>query len=110
MVVADFEYIVVFVTTATPDEAQTISDRLLESRKAACATIVPKVDSQYWWKGKIEANGESLLILKTKASVFTQVVDMVKQLHSYEVPEIIGLPIIDGNRDYLKWIDAEVQE
>ncbi len=107
---ADFAYIIIFVTTSTPQEAQTISAKLLESRKVACATVVPKVDSRYWWKGKIDTSEESLLILKTKASMFTQVVDIVKSLHSYEVPEIIAMPIIDGNSDYLKWIDAEVQE
>ncbi len=107
---ADCKYIVVFVTTSTPEEAQTISTTLLESRKASCATVIPHADSRFWWKGQIDGSKESLLILKTKASVFAQVVDMVKTLHSYEVPEIIAMPIVDGNSDYLKWIDAEVQE
>jgi periplasmic divalent cation tolerance protein len=108
--VQDFSYIVIFITVSTVDEAQVISEKLLGERKVACATIVPEVDSRFWWKGNIDQCKECMLVLKTKASMFDQVVDMVKSLHSYEVPEIIAMPVVDGNGDYLKWIDDEVRE
>ena len=100
--------IVIYITTGTYEEAQKISTRLLEERKVACATIVPEVHSHYWWNGSIETGKESLLILKTKSSTFPLIVDIVKELHSYEVPEIIALPIIAVNERYSAWIDNEV--
>ena len=101
--------IVIFVTCSSEADAHKIADKLLISRKAACVNIVPRVESSYWWKGKLESVRESLLIIKTRTSLLSEVVDMVKTAHSYEVPEIIALPIIGGNHDYLKWIDEEVR-
>ncbi|MCJ7516186.1 MAG: divalent-cation tolerance protein CutA [Dehalococcoidia bacterium] len=102
--------IVIFVTTSSEPEAHKIADLLLSRRKAACVNIVPGVDSSFWWQGKIDSARESLLIIKTKASLLSEIVDLVKTSHSYEVPEIIALPIIGGNEDYLKWIDNEVRD
>ncbi len=104
----DANYIVVFITTATEEEAQRISQTLLEQKKAACVNIVSGVDSRFWWQGKLDSARESLLIVKTKASLLTEVVSLVKSQHSYIVPEIIALPIIGGNQDYLDWIDNSV--
>ncbi len=70
---------------------------------------MPKVDSSFWWQGKLESAQESLLIIKTRASLVQEVIDLVKEAHSYSVPEIIALPIIGGNQDYLKWMDAETE-
>ena len=102
--------IVVFVTAGTEEEARNIAELLLGQRKAACVNIVPKVDSLFWWQGKLDSAQESLLIIKTKASLLPDVVSLVKGIHSYEVPEIIAMPIIGGNEDYLKWIHSEVKE
>ena len=102
--------IVIFVTTSSEPEAHKIAELLLRRRKAACVNIVPKVDSSFWWQGKLDSARESLLVIKTKASLLSEIVDLVKTEHSYEVPEIIALPIIGGNEDYLKWIDDEVRE
>ena len=102
--------IVIFVTTSTEEEARRIAELLLGQRKAACVNIVPKVDSLFWWQGKLDSAQESLLIIKTKASLLPDVVSLVKGIHSYEVPEIIAMPIIGGNEDYLKWIHSEVKE
>ena len=102
--------IVIFVTTSTEEEAGNIAELLLDQRKAACANIVPKVDSLFWWQGRLDSAQESLLIIKTKASLLPDVVSLVKGIHSYEVPEIIAMPIIGGNEDYLKWIHSEVRE
>jgi periplasmic divalent cation tolerance protein len=103
-------YIVILVTVSSDAEAHKIADLLLTKRKAACVNIVPKVDSSFWWQGKLESASESLLIVKTKASLLKEVTELVKTAHSYEVPEIVALPIIGGNEDYLKWIDDEVTE
>ena len=62
----------------------------------------------FWWKGEIDSAQEALLIVKTKTSLLDDVVDLVKEIHSYEVPEVIALPIVGGNADYLEWIDEEV--
>ncbi len=102
--------IVVFVTAGTEEEARRIAELLLGQRKAACVNIVPKVDSLFWWQGKLDSAQESLLIIKTVASLLPEIVELVKGVHSYEVPEIIAMPIIGGNEDYLKWIDSEVEE
>ena len=102
--------IVVFVTTSSQEEAREIADLLLNSHKAACVNIVPTIDSKFWWEGELDSARESLLILKTKSSVLPEVIHLIKQAHTYTVPEIIALPIIGGNVDYLKWVNEEVRE
>ncbi|MFH1383124.1 MAG: divalent-cation tolerance protein CutA [Chloroflexota bacterium] len=102
--------VVVLITASTEKEARAIADCLLTKRKAACVNIVPKVDSSFWWQDKIDTAQESLLLVKTKASLVPQIITLVKGIHSYQVPEIIALPVIAGNPDYLEWIDKEVRE
>jgi periplasmic divalent cation tolerance protein len=102
-------YLVVFITTSSYDEARKIASALVDQRKAACVNIVPKVNSLFRWKGKIEEAEESLMVVKTRAELFTDVVSTVKSIHSYEVPEIIALPIIEGNADYLAWLKEETE-
>ena len=106
----DTSKVVVLITTATEGEAHSIAELLLNQRKVACVNIVPKVDSLFWWRGKLDSAQESLLIVKSRASLLPEIVEVVKGAHSYEVPEIIALPIISGNEDYLRWIDSEVEE
>ena len=106
----DIKHIVIFTTASSEKEARSIAELLLEQRKAACINIVSGIDSKFWWKGKIDSSRESLLIIKTRASMFREIIKLVKTVHSYEVPEIIALPIIGGNDDYLDWIDTEVTE
>ena len=101
---------VIYITAANDQEAQTIGELLLNKRKIACVNIVPKINSLFWWQGQIESEEERLLIIKTKTSVISEIVDLVKGVHSYDVPEIIALPIIGGNIDYLQWIADEVIE
>lgn len=97
---------VLVLITTTEEEAHGLTDLLLRQRKAACVNILSKVHSRYWWQGKIESDDESLLIVKTKSSLLDQLISLVKENHSYEVPEIIALPIVGGNQDYLNWIDS----
>jgi periplasmic divalent cation tolerance protein len=101
---------VVLVTTATKEEAERIAQLLLDRRKVACVNIVPGMHSVFWWQGKLESAQESLLIAKTRTSLVPQVVDLVRGAHSYTVPEIIALPVVAGNQDYLEWIDQETVE
>ncbi len=103
------ERLVVFVTVSGEEEGRKIARLLVGARKVACVNILPGVDSVFWWKGEIDSEQESLLIVKTKAALFPEVVDLVKSAHSYEVPEIIALPIVAGNEDYLEWLDQECQ-
>ena len=102
------EYIVVFITTNTSGEAQEISRVLLEQRKAACINIIPEVDSRFWWENEIDSAQESLLVIKTKSSLLPEIIDLVKGAHSNVVPEIIALPIVGGNQDYLEWIEKSI--
>ena len=102
--------IVIFITTDSKEEAHKIASLLLSQRKAACINIVPKVDSLFWWQDKLDSAQESLLIVKTRASLLPEIIKLVKEAHSYEAPEIIALPIIGGNEDYLKWINSEVEK
>jgi len=101
------EHIVVFITAADEEEAQLISHVLLKQRKAACINILPGVNSLFWWQGKIDSAQESLLVIKTRSVLLDGIIQLVKEIHSDDVPEIIALPIIGGNQDYLEWIDRE---
>ena len=103
------DYSVVFITVNDNEEAENITRLLLENRQAACINIISGVDSRFWWHNKLESARESLLVVKTKASLFPDIIKSVKKNHSNEVPEIIAMPIIGGNQDYLDWIDSEVK-
>lgn len=104
-----FDYIIVFITCSTSEEAHEIAEVLLAQRRVACVNIVPKVNSFFWWQDKLDSAEESLLIIKTKTSQLNELVRLVKEIHSYDVPEIIAMPIVGGNQDYLKWIEKEVK-
>lgn len=98
--------IVVLITAGSEEEAHKIAKLLVKKKKAACVNILPGVDSLFWWKGKMDSARESLLLVKTRASLFPEIVNLVREIHSYEIPEIIALPIIAGNEDYLRWLDT----
>ena len=104
------DYILVFVTTASPQEAEQLGKTLVEKRFAACGNIVQDIRSIFWWKDAIENEQEALLILKSRAVLFPTIIDVVRSLHSYEVPEIIATPIILGSNGYLNWIDQETRK
>lgn len=105
----DTSHIVVLVTAKDTDEAQMISRKLLDEKLVACVNIVKGVRSLFWWQGKVDQADEALLVIKTQQARFPEIVNSVKSAHSYDVPEIIALPIIDGNKDYLTWIDESVK-
>lgn len=103
-------HIVVLVTAKNVREANKIAAQLVQDKLVACANIVEGVRSIFWWQGKVDKAREVLLILKSEKSRFSKIVTAVKKLHSYEVPEIIALPIIDGNSDYLSWINRSCSD
>ena len=103
------EYCVVFVTAESENEARTVAAAVLEERLAACVNIVPAVRSLYWWDGKIQDDAEVLCIMKTTMNRFDELVRTVRRAHSYDVPEVVALPVQDGSEPYLKWIDENVK-
>jgi periplasmic divalent cation tolerance protein len=102
-------FIVILVTTKDRLEAEKISKTLLEEKLIACANILSPVASCFIWQGKIEAAEECLVLMKTRSSLFTEVSARVKALHSYEVPEVLALPIVDGSADYLEWLSSNLK-
>ncbi len=102
-------HIVVFITAADAEEARLIADVLLQQKKAACVNIVPGLSSLFWWRDKIDSAKESLLIVKTRASLLDEIIELVKEIHSYDNPEVIALPIVGGSDDYLEWLDEAVE-
>ncbi|MEW6616650.1 MAG: divalent-cation tolerance protein CutA [Thermodesulfobacteriota bacterium] len=98
-------YITILITASSAEEAVKIGKVLVEEELAACANIIPEIRSIFSWKGEICDENEVLMILKSKESLFQQIKERVKMLHTYEVPEIISLPIHSGSEDYLRWID-----
>ena len=98
------EFIVVLITCGSEEEALKIAHSLVEERVAACVNLVSPVRSIYRWEGKIWDEKEWILIIKTQKERFEELEKRVKSLHSYSVPEIIGLPIVEGASPYLKWL------
>ncbi|MBI3754496.1 MAG: divalent-cation tolerance protein CutA [Deltaproteobacteria bacterium] len=99
------KYILVLITASSLDEGEKIGSTLVEEGFAACCNIIPEVKSIFKWKGEICREKEVLLLVKSKASLFEDLKKKIKQLHSYEVPEIIAFPIEAGLQDYFKWMD-----
>jgi len=98
------EVSVVFVTVGNAEDASKIGRALVEEKLIACANIIPRIHSIYWWKGEICDDQECLLIMKTQSSLFPLLKSRIRQLHSYEVPEIIAFPIAQGLPEYLDWV------
>ena len=102
------KYIIVLVTAPSREEAERIADIIIDSKLAACVNISSDIKSIYLWKGKKETSCESLLIIKTKKALFEKLKNAIKRVHSYDTPEIIALPIVEGDKEYLDWIDNSV--
>ena len=102
-------YIVLFCTTKNQKEAKKISKKLLNKKLVACSNITKRVDSLFSWKNKVESEKESLMILKSKKKLFKKICKIIKKHHSYETQEIIAIPIVEGEKSYLKWIDSTCQ-
>lgn len=103
------EFIVTYITTPDEETARKIAVDLLEKKIAACINITPNIYSIYLWKGDIEDGRETLMTIKTRRTLFKELIRIIKKLHPYEVPEIIALPIIEGYKPYLDWIRDETR-
>ena len=99
----------VYITTASVEDAKAIGRALVEERLAACVNILPGMHSIYYWEGKIETADEAVLIAKTTDVLVDQVIERVKALHGYKVPCVLSLPVLKGNRDYMQWLADAVQ-
>jgi periplasmic divalent cation tolerance protein len=98
------EYLQVSTTSATREDAQKIADTLVEKRLAGCVQIVGPIVSTFWWQGKIERTEEWLCVIKSEKRLYTKLESSIKELHSYETPEIIAVPIVAGSQQYLQWL------
>jgi len=97
-------FVVVLITASSAQEANSIAEALVSEKLAPCVSVVAEVSSTYWWDGKVQSAKESLLIVKTSSGVFEALKDRVLELHSYDVPEIICLPLVKASEDYLSWM------
>ena len=100
---------IILSTTGSREEAQKIARALVERKLAACVNIVGPIESVYRWQGAVETSEEFLLIIKTTAAAYVQVRDLIRLLHSYELPECVELSIEDGLPQYLEWIGESVE-
>lgn len=103
------QYLITFCTTPNKQVAKKLAQMLVEEHLAACCNILPNITSVYIWKGAVQNEQESLLIIKTTKNKFRRLEQRILENHPYEVPEIIALPIGEGNRNYLKWINEHVE-
>ena len=102
--------IVVLTAVDSQEQATKIARALVEKRVAACVNILPGAQSVYRWKGQIEEASEWMLVIKSRRDLFEALQSELRDLHSYEVPECVALPVVDGSEDYLAWLDREVSQ
>ncbi|MDH5770045.1 MAG: divalent-cation tolerance protein CutA [Candidatus Bathyarchaeota archaeon] len=104
------EYIQVITTFGNKEEAEKISQIVVEKRLAGCAQVIGPITSIYWWKGKIERAEEWLCLIKSQADLYQELESTILQVHSYENPEILAMPIIRGSKSYLSWLESELKK
>ncbi len=102
--------IVVLSTCSTENEAEKLARLLVGKRLAACVSLIPRVKSFYTWQGALETSDECVLVIKSSRSLFDRLSATLAEAHSYEVPEVIALPIVEGAAPYLKWLGENVGE
>jgi periplasmic divalent cation tolerance protein len=101
--------IVVLSTCATEEEAEKLARLLLDERLAACVNVIPRIRSYYRWKGAIESANECLLVIKSSRELFSSLGAVLQRGHSYEVPELLALPVVEGATNYLNWLLANLR-
>jgi periplasmic divalent cation tolerance protein len=102
-------YVVVFVTAGSKQEATKIVRVLLEEKLIVCGNIIENISSLFWWQNKIEEENEVLVIMKSEQGLFKKLTKKVLELHSYDVPEVLALPVVDGSQAYLDWMKANFE-
>jgi periplasmic divalent cation tolerance protein len=103
------EFVVVLVTVGSADEAERLAEAVVSEQLAACVNIVGPIRSIYMWKGELQRDDERLLVLKTRAVLFPALERRVRELHSYETPEVVALPVTAGSAAYLEWLGLAVR-
>lgn len=103
------DIIIIFVTAGSEEEAEKIACSLVEERLAACVNIINPIRSIYRWEDKVHDDREWLLVMKTQVAHFAAIETRVKELHSYQVPEVIALSVVDGSEKYLAWVRSETK-
>lgn len=106
---AKMEFIVIYCTVPDRKEGKDIAKALVGKKFAACVNIMDKMESVFSWDGKMSEEREALLIIKTKRELFDKVNALIQGMHSYNVPEVIAMPIIEADENYLKWIEYETK-
>jgi periplasmic divalent cation tolerance protein len=101
--------ILVFVTVASKKEAKKIMGILLDQHLIACANLLGPVESQFWWKGKIDEAREYMVVMKSDDKLFKKLSETIKQVHSYDVPEILAVQIVKGWQPYLRWLNDSLK-
>ena len=101
--------IVVLITASSTEEAQKLGKELVQTKLAACVNVIPDIISIFNWQDEVCEEGEVLMIVKTSGEKFSALEKTIKQEHSYDVPEIIALPIVAGSKEYLNWIQKETK-
>ncbi len=104
------KFYVVLVTTPVGPSARKLSKKAVGEKLAACCSVLPVLESRYWWKGRMETSKEELLIFKTTGSKLPKLKEMIRKNHPYSVCEILALPVTDGNPVYLKWIQESLRK
>jgi len=104
------EYIQIFTTIERREDAEKIATILTEKRLASCVQIIGPLLSIYWWKGNIEKTEEWLCIIKSKKNLYHELEKTILEIHPYQVPEILALPVFTGSKDYLKWLNDELKK
>jgi periplasmic divalent cation tolerance protein len=102
------EKILVLSNCGSEEEARRVARALVEARVAACVNIVPGIQSVYHWQGAIQEDSEWMLVIKSTRSMFDSLSAELRKIHSYQVPEVLAIPIIAGDQNYLDWMDREI--
>lgn len=103
------QYIQVSTTAEKKEDVQRIARAVVEEKLAVCVQIVGPIHSVYWWEGKIEEAGEWLCIIKTKKDLYNELEKTVLQLHPYDTPEIMAIPVVQASKDYVEWIEKNIK-
>ena len=104
------EYIQIFTTTESRDDAEMISRKVVEKRLAACVQVLGPITSTYWWQDEIETAEEWQCVIKSRQTLYEALEEAILQAHPYDVPEILAIPVTAGYKGYLKWLDGELRK
>ncbi len=102
--------VMVYITAGDKQEAERVGKALVESKTAACVNIVDGMQSMFWWDGGVQKENEVVVIAKTKVGLVASLTEEVKSVHSYDCPCVVAVPVIDGNPDFIQWIQEETKD